>query len=140
MAFFGLGKKAKIDTPQKALILACYTMVYFTDDGNIDENKVVLLNNISKSGKSLDKCPDLKNAEKFVDKHTLEECVTAVSEELTEDEQETVFVNLVDFALADGDINEDEKTLLEFYAIELDINEAIIDATLTIMFIKNRIS
>jgi uncharacterized tellurite resistance protein B-like protein len=140
MAFFGLGKEAKIDTPEKALILACFTMIYFADGSDIDENKIVLLDNISKSGKSLDKCPDLKNAEKFADKHTLEECATAVSEELLQDEREAVFVNLVDFALADGDINEDEKTLLELYATVLDIDEDIIDATLTIMFIKNRIS
>jgi len=140
MAFFGLGKEAKIDTPEKALMLACYTMIYFGDNGEIDDSKMVLLENINKSGKPIHKCPELKNAEKFADKYTLEECTLAVAEELLQDERESVFVNLVDFAYADGDMNEDERDILTLYAVNLEIDENIIDATLLIMAIKNKFS
>jgi len=135
MAFFGLGKEVKIDTPEKALMLACYTMLFV--DETPDDNKITLLENINKSGKELDKSPDYKNAVKFFDKHDFKDCAIAISEELNQDECNSVFVNLVDFALADGDISDEEEALLNLYANALDIDEDLINGTLAVMSIKN---
>lgn len=138
MGFFGLGKKAEIDSPESALMLAGYTML-FTDDG-LERDKFLMLARFNKSGKELSKCPEYKNAEKFFKQHSFEECAEAIAEELDQEEREAVFVNLVDFALADGDINDKERSLLALYAGHMEIDDELLDKTLDIMFIKNRLS
>jgi len=138
MGLFGLGKKAEINSPESALMLAGYTML-FTDD-SIEEDKLLMLEKINTSGKELSKSPHYKNAKKFFDKHSFEECAEAIADALLEEEQETVFVNLVDFALADGDINEAERTLLALYSSYFDIDEDVFDKALEVMFIKHRMS
>lgn len=138
MGLFGLGKKAQIDSPESALMLAGYTML-FTDD-NVEQDKLLMLEKINNSGKELFKSPHYKNAEKFFKNHSFEECADAIAEELNEAGREAVFVNLVDFALADGDINETEKTLLALYSNRFEINEDVFDKTLDVMFMKHRMS
>lgn len=138
MGLFGLGKKAEINSPESALMLACYTML-FTED-NAETDKLMMLQNINSSGKDLFKSPHYKNAEKFFKNHSFEECAEAIADELLQEERETVFVNLVDFALADGDINETERQLLALYSSHFDIDEDIFDKILDIMFMKHRMS
>jgi len=138
MALFGLGKKAEINSPQSALMLAGYTML-FTDE-HFEDGKIIMLNKINTSGKSLSKSTDFKNAKKFFEKHTFQECAEAIAEALSEEDQETVFVNLVDFALADGDMNDAEKNLLALYSSHFNIDEDVFDKILEVMFIKHRMS
>lgn len=136
MGLFGLGKKGVIETPQSALMLACLTMLY-TDD-EFEDNKLILLDMLDKSGKGLRKSPEYKNIKKFFDKHSFDECIEAVAEALDEEERETVFLNLLDFSLADGDINEKEKGLLVLYSSAFNLDNDFFDAALKLMFIKNR--
>ncbi len=138
MGLFGLGKKAEINSPRSALMLACYTMLFA--DNDFEEDKLLMLEKINTSGKPLSKSPDYKNAVKFFKDHSFTECAEAIAEELNEAGRETVFVNLVDFALADGDINDDEKTILTLYSSHFDINGDTFDKILEIMFMKHRLS
>lgn len=136
MGLFGLGTKGVIETPQSALMLACLTMLY-TDDG-VEDDKLVLLEMLDKTGKGLLKSPEYKNVKKFFDKHSFSECIETVAGSLHELDRETVFLNLLDFSLADGDVNDNEGALLDAYATAFELDEDFFKAAMRLMMMKNR--
>ena len=118
-------------SPKAALLLATITMTAI--DGELNENEVAIMNrldgfNISEDWDSAIECwNDL----------AIDECVALVAKTLDAKQQRVVMANMIDIALADGFLAEDENTLLRAYAQEFDVSDADIESIMDVITIKN---
>ena len=118
-------------TPKSALLLSTITMAAI--DGNLDRNEIAIINRLD--GFSLSDEWDL--AIEVWDSTPLDECVGLIAEALNDKQQLVAMTNMVDIAMADGFLDEDENVLLRAYANAFNVPDAQIEKILDVISIKN---
>ena len=118
-------------TPKSALLLSTITMAAI--DGNLDRNEIAIINRLD--GFSLSSEWDL--AIEVWDSTPLDECISLITEALNEKQQLVAMTNMIDLAMADGVLDEDENMLLRAYANVFTVPDAEVERILDVITIKN---
>lgn len=118
-------------TSKAALLLSTITMAAI--DGKLNRNEIAIINRLD--GFSLSGEWDLAIA--VWDVTPIDECVTLIAQTLTESQQRVAMANMVDIAMADGFLDEDENMLLRAYSSAFDVNDADIEKIVDVITMKN---
>ena len=121
-------------TPKAALLLSTITMAAI--DGELDRNEIAIINRLD--GASLSTEWDL--AIEIWDITPVDECVSLIAQTLNSKQQRVAMANMVDVAMADGGLDEDENMLLRAYAGEFDVDDSEIEKIVDVITIKNDMS
>lgn len=118
-------------TPQAALILSAMTMIGI--DGDIDDDEVSILQRLDRGNRR----NDWDVAHKAWKKNKTEDIVPLVVGALDESQQLTTIANLIDIAMADGELDGDEKVLLEAFVEAFSISGSDVENIVKVISIKN---
>lgn len=118
-------------TPKAALLLSTITMAAI--DGQLNRNEIAIINRLD--GASLSNEWDLAIA--VWDAKQVDECITLVANTLNVKQQRVAMANMVDIAMADGFLDEDENMLLRAYAAEFNVDDSDIERIVDVISIKN---
>ena len=121
-------------TPKAALLLSTITMAAI--DGELDRNEIAIINRLD--GASLSNEWDL--AISVWDITPVDECVSLIASALNSKQQRVAMANMVDVAMADGALDEDENLLLRAYAAEFKVDDNDIERIVDVITIKNDMS
>lgn len=132
MSFFSGFKKKKVSA-QGALVLAAMSIILSDNDVDYDEVGVLhrLINN-GNADESLDELYEIYNSFNKVG-----DLVEFVSNSLDARQRLTVMANILDIAMADGILAENEKLLIELYLNEFQMNFSDIDSIIDVIVVKN---
>ena len=120
-------------TPQAALLLGCITMI--AADGDIEEDELAIVRRIDGPHDT----PHWEAAARVWKRHDLDECVGHVCRFIGAAHTLPLFANLIDIALADGELAGAEKALLEAYLDRLAPDQAVIERMVEVIGIKNAV-
>ncbi len=118
-------------TPKAALLLSTITMAAI--DGKLNRNEIAIINRLD--GFSLSGEWDL--AISVWDVTPIDECVTLIAQILTASQQRVAMANMVDIAMADGFLDEDENMLLRAYSSAFEVDDADIEKIVDVITMKN---
>ena len=121
-------------TPKAALLLSTITMAAI--DGELDRNEIAIINRLD--GASLSTEWDL--AISVWDITPVDECVSLIAKTLDSKQQRVAMANMMDIAMADGALDEDENMLLRAYAGEFQVDDREIEKIVDVITIKNDMS
>jgi len=128
MGFFTKTKKTV--SPQGALILSIMAMMYI--DGSEEDILVRIFTN-SKPDESFEELEKL-----YDDTEDLDVLLDLITNSLDEKQRMTVIANLLDTAMADGALEDDEKVLLKAFIKRFDVDSDDADTIIRVIAIKNR--
>lgn len=120
-------------TPKSALALAALTMIGV--DGSVDDGELDGLRRIVRGDGAA-----FELAFRVYKDKDVNECLSLVSNILTDRQKVAAIANLLDLAMADGMLAGAEKRLLEAYVNNFDIDEEIIRTIIDVIAIKNDFS
>ena len=130
--FDSLGGSKVINlTPQAALILSAMTMIGI--DGDIDDDEVAILQRLDRGNRG----NDWEIAHKAWKKTKAMDIVPLVADALDAEQQLTTIANLIDIAMADGELDGDEKNLLEAFVDSFSLSGADVENIVKVVSIKN---
>lgn len=133
--FDGLKGSAGVElTPQAALLLGCITMI--AADGDIEDDELAIVRRIDGSGDS----PHWEAAVRAWKRNELAECVDHVCHFIDAAHVLPLFANLLDIAMADGELAGQERALLEAYVDRLQPDSAAIEKMVEVIGIKNSVN
>lgn len=145
MGFFSLGKTpSSSDTFNQQEAFLAIALATTAADGRIDESEAkgifaYLLQMKIFNGLSERQMSDmLKKMVKILEKEGVGGLVTIAKTSLPAQLRETAFACAVDLALADGTIEESEKSLLEELQRVLEVSDELGKIILQVMLVKNR--
>jgi len=118
-------------TAKSALLLSTITMAAI--DGELDRNEIAIINRLD--GFSLSDEWDL--AIVVWEANSIDECIALIAQTLNEKQQRVAMANMVDIALADGYLDENENMLLRAYANEFDVTDSDIEKIVDVISLKN---
>jgi len=118
-------------TAKSALLLSTITMAAI--DGELDRNEIAIINRLD--GFSLSDEWDLAIA--VWEANSIDECIALIAQTLNEKQQRVAMANMVDIALADGYLDENENMLLRAYANEFDVTDSDIEKIVDVISLKN---
>jgi hypothetical protein len=82
---------------------------------------------------------DYDDAFKVWTESSANECIHIVNNILNDDQKLTAMVNMIDFAMADGELGAEEKIVLNAFSEAFNIDDNFIEAAFNIISIKNTI-
>ena len=118
-------------TPKAALLLSAITMAAI--DGKLNRNEMAIINRLD--GFSLSGEWDLAIA--VWDVTPIDECVSLIAQTLSENQQRVAMANMLDVAMADGFLDEDENMLLRAYSSAFNVNDTEIEKIVDVITMKN---
>lgn len=128
-----LGKDAKL-TPKSAFVLSALTLI--AADGQIDEEEIFSLRRLVKGDME-----SIKTAQKvWQGTPNLKELLPLIAAALDVKQREVVIANLIDLAMADGTLANEEKELLDLYMQAFQISEKTIKPIVEVVALKNNSS
>lgn len=128
--FDKLKSSSGLHSPKSAMILAAITMIAI--DGEVDEAEVDILRRLARGD---DQAFDA--AVKFWKSNDLDACIAASAARLTMPQRSATLVNLIDIAMADGDLAGAERALLEAYVEAFAISEVAVAQMVEVIAMKN---
>ncbi len=132
--FDGLKKTANVNlTSEAALLLGCITMI--AADGSIDEDELAIVRRIDGPNDS----EHWVIAQKTWKQHDFATCAGYVCDFIAEAHILPLFANLIDIAMADGELEGDEQALLEEYVNHLKPDDSTIQKMVEVIQIKNSV-
>ena len=132
--FDGLRGQSKVSLDSKsAVLLSCILMV--SADGSVDDDEMAIIRRIDGGGAT--KSWDL--AVKTYKKLDRNACFEAACESISPDHVMPLMANLIDIAMADGELAGDEKKLLQRFVEKLMPDEDDISTIVGVIGLKNSI-
>ena len=128
------GGEAVTLTSQAAVLLGCITMI--AADGDIDEDELAIVRRIDGPHET----PHWVAALRTWKRRDLNGCVDAVCDAVEAEHVLPLFANLIDIAMADGELAGAEKALLETYMARLKPDEVDIASVVEVIGIKNTLN
>jgi hypothetical protein len=119
---------------KSAILFACITMI--AADGDIDDDEIAILRRIDGSRDT----PAWDNALKAWKKHDIEECVGLVAKFIDGSHVNPLMANLIDIAMADGNLAGREQQLLEAYMEALSPDQSRVEKYVEVIGKKNSVS
>ena len=134
MSFFD---KLRGNTPgnlyvARTMLLACITMI--AADGHVDDDEMAIIHRID-AGESPANFNEAVRVWKQVGRSL--DCVAVVTPMLNPAQRRFTLANLVDIAMADGNLEGAEMQLLEEYLAAFELDEAFVNALAEVIAIKN---
>lgn len=117
-----------------AISLACISMV--AADGNIEEDEIAILRRIDGPRAS----PAWDNALKTWKNHNIDECVRLVAKFIDRSHVNPLMANLIDIAMADGNLAGREQQLLDAYMEALSPDQSRVEMYIEVIGDKNSVS
>lgn len=127
------GGETTLDS-KSAILLACITMI--AADGDIDEDEIAILRRIDGPRET----PAWSNALKAWKKHGYDECVELVAKFIDRAHVNPLMANLIDIAMADGNLAGEEQQLLESYMEALSDDQSRVELYIEVIGDKNSVS
>lgn len=127
------GSKKKVSA-QGALVLAMMAMIYI--DGDADDSEVDILVRIVDNSEGDESFVELE--ELYDDTEDLDDLLDLITNSLNEKQRMTVIANLLDTAMADGILEDNEKVLLKAFIKRFDMDSDDVDVIIKVIAIKNR--
>ncbi len=127
------GGETTLDS-KAAILLACITMI--AADGDIEDDEIAILRRIDGPHES----PAWNKALKAWKKHNLEECVKLVAKFVDRSHVNPLMANLIDIAMADGNLAGREQQLLEAYMEALSPDPSRVEMYIEVIGDKNSVS
>lgn len=118
-------------TPQGGLLLAAMTMAEIDGDLHDDEHSIITRLD-SNSRKD-----DWDSAMTIKDSKTVDECIAVSAAAMDSEQQLVAIANLIDIAMADGTLADEEKLLLEKFLKVFDVDESEVRQIVHVISIKN---
>ncbi len=132
--FDGLKKSANVSlTSEAALLLGCMTMI--AADGSIDDDELAIVRRIDGPNDSKHWVLALKTWKQ----HDFATCAGYVCDFIAETHILPMFANLIDIAMADGELEGDEQALLEEYVNHLKPDDNTIQKMVEVIQLKNSV-
>jgi uncharacterized tellurite resistance protein B-like protein len=132
MGFFSKSKKTV--SPQGALVLSMMAMIEI--DGDADDAEVDILVRIVANSDGDESFEELEKL--YDDTEDLSNLLDLITNSLDEKQRMTVIANLLDTAMADGVLEEDEKVLLKAFINAFKLDSDDVDTIIKVIAIKNR--
>lgn len=121
-------------TPQGGLLLAAMIMAEIDGDIHDDERSIIRRLDANSRKDDWDSAVELKEAT------SVEECIALSASAMSKKQQLLAIANLIDIAMADGTLANEEKALLEKYVAAFDVNESEVKKIVHVISIKNNMS
>lgn len=118
-------------SPNAGLLLAAILMT--TSDGDIDQNEIAIIQRLDASGNP----KNWNDAIKTYKNTTIDECIQLVAGCLNSEQRVTTIANLIDIAMADGNLAGKEEQLLEKFVEALSIPLEEIEKIISVISVKN---
>ena len=118
-------------TPQGGMLLATITMTAI--DGDIDDDELAIIRRLDGSGATA----NWDAAVKTWKANSIDDCVRLSATAMNSDQQLIAMANLIDIAMADGVLDNNERALLEAFVAAFDVNEADVGKIVDVIAIKN---
>ena len=132
--FDGLRGQNKITLDSKsAVLLSCILMV--SADGSVDDDEMAIIRRIDGSGST----NSWDAAVKAYNKLDRSAAFDLACESLSRDHLMPLMANLIDIAMADGELAGDEKRLLEKFLLKLQPDVGEITSMVDVISVKNSI-
>ncbi len=120
-------------TPKSALALACMTMM--SADGVVEDSELNDLRRIVRGdAKAFDQ------ALKGYKTKKIEEVVPIVAQHLNQQQRLATIAILLDLAMGDGNLGDDERRLLQAYSESFELAEADVTEIIDVIAVKNNFS
>lgn len=132
MGFFTKSKKTV--SPQGALVLSMMAMIEI--DGDADDAEVDILVRIVANSDGDESFEELEKL--YDDTEDLSNLLDLITNSLDEKQRMTVIANLLDTAMADGILEEDEKVLLKAFINAFKLDSDDVDTIIKVIAIKNK--
>lgn len=126
------GSKKKVSA-QGALVLAMMAMILV--DGNADDDELAVLERIINNANADESADELDN---LYDTYEYAELIELIANSLDANQRKTVIANLLDVAMADGILGENEKELLVIFIMEFQMDSSDVDNIIDVIAAKNR--
>lgn len=126
------GSKKKVSA-QGALVLAMMAMILV--DGNADDDELAVLEKIINNVNADESADELDN---LYDTYEYAELIELIANSLDASQRKTVVANLLDVAMADGILGENEKELLVIFIMEFQMDSSDVDNIIDVIAAKNR--
>lgn len=126
------GSKKKVSA-QGALVLAMMAMILV--DGNADDDELAVLEKIINNANADESADELDN---LYDTYEYAELIELIANSLDASQRKTVVANLLDVAMADGILGENEKELLVIFIMEFQMDSSDVDNIIDVIAAKNR--
>lgn len=128
------GNKEVVLNSKSALLLACLTMV--AADGDIDDDEIAIIRRIDGPNNT----DAWSKAFGVWKKHHQDDCVHYACQFIDPDHIGPLVANLVDIAMADGQLLGDEQRLLELFVEKLQPDEALVRMIVEVISLKNSVT
>lgn len=125
-------KKNKL-IPHDALMLGILSVSSI--DGNISDDEIDIMVRLGENGESNLNVDELLE---LYDNNSLESCVEMVTEALNDKQKLTVFSNLLDVAMSDGVLDQDEALLINAYKDAFEMDSSDVNTIAEVISIKNK--
>ena len=119
-------------TPKAAMLLACISMT--AADGYIDEDEIAVIRRLD--GPHITKDWELA-LKAWRQSSSSMDCVEKIRGILNREQRDCTLANLVEIAMADGELEGNEKQLLEAYSQVLEVSSDFAAEVVGVMAIKN---
>ncbi len=129
-------------TMDGAILLSAITVALADmEDKNIEDEMVGILMLDSKMNLQPFGTPseDYDVALEIWKNNSTSECVNIANNILSDDQKLTAMVNMIDFAMADGELGNEEKLVLNAFSEAFNIDDNFIEVAFNIISIKNTI-
>ncbi|MBI1292227.1 hypothetical protein GC173_13455 [bacterium] len=120
-------------TPKSALALAAMTMM--SADGVVDDSELMDLQKIVRGDRKA-----FDQAMKGYKTKKVEEVIPIVAENLNQQQRLATIAILLDLAMGDGHLADDERQLLQAYSEAFELSEADVTEIIDVIAIKNNFS
>lgn len=117
-------------SPKAAMLLAAVTVI--AADGEVDDAEIAILDRLARGdGSALDV------AIKFWKANDTDACIAMSASRLTMPQRIATLANLVDIAMADGNLAGAERVLLEAYVEAFAVHESVVKQVVEVIGVKN---
>ena len=128
------GSREVILNSKSAILLACITMV--AADGDIDDDELAIIRRIDGAGNTA----AWDAAVAVFKKHSLGDCADYACKFVDKSHVLPLMANLIDIAMADGQLMGAEKALLERYMEELNPDQGVVSEIVGVIKLKNSVT
>lgn len=118
-------------TPQAGLLLAAITMV--AADGDVDDDEIAVIRRLDGTSSTT----AWEAALKTYKMKSQSECISLATSAMSQVQRHVTMANLVDIAMADGELAGAEKQLLQAYVSAFGISEGEVGKIVDVIAVKN---
>lgn len=118
-------------SPQAGLLLAAITMVAI--DGDVDDDELAVIRRLDGSASTL----AWESAVRAWKGKSTTDCIALAASAMNADQRLIAMANLIDIAMADGQLAGAERDLLESYVSAFGVSQADVQRVVDVIAIKN---